>query len=794
MTSNQSISNTTKYTFKQGLKSLSIVDAVAMFGVIGFFTTFFSLIELFTKRAIYDENGLVTGFVANKDDYHFLLFAEGRSTVTLLLVAIAVIGVLTAVTTFNFITSKKMVNVYYSLGITRTNLFCGKYFSGLLLIFIAVSVPMIVLFFGNVATVGFSLSLLKAVMFYFFKFFLTAASSYTITAAIFAMVGTTFETAIFSLIILFLPDILLYCIQMLMDVFLFGNPYGHSFVSVNEYTYISNGTEASLTDRFSFLSPVFWGKSQIIEFGSMAKNSEKELVPTISPDFKYVLIWVVICVAIFFLVIWMFNRRKAEICGFIGTNRYLNSAVSLTTGFSVYCIVSTFVDTMVLRIVLGIVAFSVVHLLLEIIVLRDMKKFVRGLYKLPIGILVSVGVMFSFYTGFFGFTAKIPDTGEIESVAVTSVGKTNEYGLFGEDYSYFSFNELGYYFFNGRMVGGFKTEKDIKAVVEANQSIVDSDESERIYPLRIQFVYTLKNGKTFKRNYEGISAESYKKLLYLEDSDCYTEHLVDYFKGEISTLDKVNSTDDVLSESQKNLRNASSVVFTGKYCNSQFEFSLNNTTRKKLLDAIYKDLLDRTVDEKYYPAECPIGYMYFNGAIDSDYDNGNDDTSAIVYEGAFSARYDDIMSINVYNSLFSTFITTDMTNTINVLKDLGLYDKLVASPTFVSATVFDAQTVFDSTIAEETYILNGSTRYFVSKYSSAKPTNGQDWEYYDCQLNKLQATPITDKKVIEQLLACSYTAYEQDNIDTGDFVVFKTAEGDELLCFIPEGKMPANIK
>lgn len=792
MTLNQSISNTTKYTFKQGLKSMTIVDAIALFGITGFFTTLFSLIELFSKRAIYDENGAVTGFVANKDDYHFLLFSDARSVTTFLLVAIAVIGVLTAVTTFNFITSKKMVNVYYSLGITRTNLFCGKYFSGLLLIFIAVSVPMIVLFFGNVATVGFSLSLLKAVMFYFFKFFLTAASSYTITAAVFAVVGTTFETAIFSLIILFLPDILLYSIQMLMDVFLFGNPYGHTFASVNSYSYV-NRTEASLPDRFSFLSPVFWGKSQVIEFGSMAKGSEKELVPAVYPDFKYALIWIVICVAIFFLAVWMFNRRKAEICGFIGTNRCLNSAVSLTTGFAIYCIVSTMVDTMVLRIVLGIVAFTVVHLLLEVIVLRDMKKFVRGLYKLPIGILFSVGVMFSFYTGFFGFATKIPDVSEIESVAVTSVGKINEYGLFADDYGYFAYNELGYYYFSEDLVSGFKTERDIKAVVEANQSIVDSDESERIYPHRIQFVYTLKNGKTFKRNYEGISAESYKKLLYLEDSDCYTEYLVDYFKGEIATSDKGNLRDNVFANSQKNLRNAPSVVFMGKYCNYQIEFSLNNTTRKQLLDAIYKDLLDRTVDEKYYPSECPIGYMYFNSAIESDYDY-SDDTSAIVYEGVFSAKYDDTMSVNAYNPVFSTSITTDMTNTIKVLKDFGLYDKLVASPTFVSATVFDAQTVIDNTIGNETYIISYSSRYFMSKYSAAKPTNGQDWQYYDCNLDNLQATPITDKKVIEQLLACSYTAYEQDDMDSGDFVLFKTAEGDELLCYIPEGKMPTSVK
>ena len=68
--------------------------------------------------------------------------------------------------------------------------------------------------------------------------------------------------------------------------------------------------------------------------------------------------------------------KPGEICGFIGSNRYLNSAVSLLTAFAAFCAVIGFVDNFSLSLILASVAFAFTHLLLEIIVLRDVKKFV----------------------------------------------------------------------------------------------------------------------------------------------------------------------------------------------------------------------------------------------------------------------------------------------------------------------------------------------------------------------------------------------------------------------------------
>lgn len=800
MTTSRSLHKPMRFTFKNGLKSMTAAVAVLLCGATAFFTTFFAVIQLFSKRGIYDEHGTLTGYEATKDYYHYLLFPDAEYMSTILLIVVAVGGVLAAICTFNFITSKKMVNVYYSLGITRTKLFCGKYFSGLLLIFIAMFLPMLILFIGNIATVGYSASLLKAVLYYFLKFTFTAFTSYTITSAVFAAVGTTFETAIFSAIILFIPDIFLYSIQALMDKFLFGNPYGNDFIYANSYYYGNGTATSSLPQKFSFLSPVFWGQDQILEFAVSNKANDKELVPAIAPNFGYAFIWLAVCVAVFFLAVLLFNKRKAEICGFIGTNRYLNSAVSLLAAFAAFCILVQFFDDLVLGLVVGAVAFAVVHLLLEIIVLRDLKKFAKGLYKLPIGIAVSIAIVFIFNSGLFGFSQKIPDVSDIKSVAVTFVGTNSEYGLFNDGGYTWQWHELGYYEYSDCLTGEFRTEKDINAVVEAHKSIAESDASERSLNNEIQFVYTLKDGSTLRRSFNAVTPESYKKVLFLEDCDYYTEALINYFKGDIKEFKYYeDSPEYVFAEAQTTLRDSYTVKLYSRYFDKEFEVNLNETDRAKLLDALYKDLLDRSAQEKYYPEETPVAFIYYlnqyNYYGDSEYlEPAASETT--VTESDYSAKYtDDVWYGSLWNPGFSTHITADMTNTIQVLKDIGLYDKLTTAPEFVSAEVIDAETAFDTMHYEDYFKYGTFSRCYLAKYSSATAPSGQDWSNYENILeSETDGTVVTDKNTINELMKCSYTVYEQDDVDKGWFVSFKTADGNSSLCYIPEGKLPTSVQ
>lgn len=803
MTTNRSSHKPAKFSFRQGFRSMTAASAVLLGGITSFFIPFFTLLHLFTESATYDENWNITGYVANKDSYHYLICREASEEMTpIILLMIAACGVIAAICTFNFITSKKMVNVYYSLGITRTKLFCSKYFAGLVMIIVSIYIPLLITLIGNIVTVGFTFALFKAFNYYAFKLILTAVTAYTVTSAVFAAVGTTFETAIFSVIILFIPDIFLYSIQSLMDRFLYGNPYGNDFFYANTYKfyYYNIMPSSSLPSRYSFLSPVFWGKDQITEFALAEKENAKELAPVIHPNLTPALVWIVICIAVFLLAVLIFNKRKAEICGFIGSNRYLNSTVSLLAAFAAFCVLTSMFEDLVTGLLVSAAVFTVVHLLLEIIVLRDLKKFAKGLYKLPIGIAVSVAIVFIFNAGLFGFSSKIPEVDDIRSVAVTYAGTNDEYGLFSDNGYKWQWQEVAYYEFGNTLVGEFRTERDIRAVTDVHKSIVETQPDDRTVTNEIQFVYTLKDGSELKRSFKSVSPESYKKLLMLENSDFYTEALVKYFSGEIKEFNNYEqSTEYVFAQAQKTLRESSVIQLYSKYLNNEFVVSLSHTDREKLIKAIYNDLLERSAEEKYYPAETPVCFINIPSADEmiNMYTNNipePDGETTTVTKSDYSAKYANYFcSTSLWSPNFTTHITTDMVNTIQVLKDLGLYEQLTAETEFVSAHIMDAQDVYDLT-SEDVYNVTGFSKFYIAKFSSAKTTAGQDGMNYENRIDSVNSKQVTDKNKISQLLNCSYTAYHQDDIDKGWFVNFKTADGSSLLCYIPEGKLPSNIK
>lgn len=795
MTTNQSLRKPMLFTFKQGIKSITSVVSLILCGAIGFLTTLYAVSDLVGDRAIYDDMGNITGYEPMSNFYHYIIFEDGAYMSKPLLMIIAAAGVLAAICTFNFITSKKMVNVYYSLGITRTKLFCGKYFSGLLMLGLATLLPMLLTFIVNLATVGYSATLMKAVLFYLFKFMLTAFTSYTITSAVFAVVGTTFETAVFSAIILFIPDIFLYSIQALMDKFLYGNPYGNSFLYANEYNYYNMNQTAVLSEKFSFLSPVFWGEVQMNEIGYKPKNNLTEAVPEISPNFFYALLWLVVCAVVFFLAVLFFNRRKSEICGFIGTNRYLNSAVSLLTAFAAFCFAINMLDDLTIGLVAGAVAFTVVHLLLEIIVLRDVKKFVRGLYKLPIGIAVSVATVFIFNGGLFGFSQTVPDVAEIKSVAITIGGLNTDYGLFGDSYGW-SDTDYRYFGVSEAMAGDFTTDNDIKAVVDVHKVIAESEENDRTVKGDVQIVYTLKNGEKMRRNFEEVSPNAYEKLLYLEDCNYYDEQLNEFFKGDVKQFDNyVDSAEQVFAEAQNVIRIYNTVEFYSRYQNEVFTANLSAADKEKLMDALYSDLVNRSAKEKYFPAECPVGFIYFPRSETAVMAEDAPEQTVITASN-YSAKYAEFCPASVWQPNFLTYITTDMTSTIQLLKEFGIYEQMIAAPEFITAEVIDATDAYNMVmLGEYSYMAERYSNLFLTSYSSAEsPTGNQDWITYDQQIDSMVNGKImTDKAVISELMKNAFTVYAQTDNYEGNLVAFKTADGSTSLCYIPEGKLPAGV-
>lgn len=825
MTTNLSSTNAFKYTYKSGLKGLPILPAIANFGIISFFTLFFSAIELFSKTEVTDNAGNVEGYVFANENLITLFFEDAKYMLPICLVLIAAASLAMAICSFNFITSKKQVNVFYSLGITRTKLFLGKYLSGATLLAATTFLPLFILLILNLAMLDFSGIIFKTFFLYFFSFLVVSLASFTITATIFSCVGTIFEAGIFSSIILFLPDIFLYGIQAIMGKFLYGNPYGFNFTNANNDYYDSNNT-AALSETFDFISPIFFGRNELSKFGSIKKDTSleegvKQVIE--NPSFTNIILWVIFTGLILLLGIKLFNKRKAEIAGFIGTNRILNTLVSVLAGFFAYSLAISFTDTLALGITLGIIAFSILHLGLELAVLRDLKKFTRGLYKLPIGVVAITALILLMNSGLFGFSQKIPSYEKIKSASITLVGDTSQYALFGEGEGYRIETDLTLLSSQRVLSGELTSEKDIKAVLKAHELLTKATEDERTLGNTIQITYTLKDGSTFKRNFESVSPEAYRAALYVEDGDFFKNQLNVLFNGEMKKPDKSSyhsSPELALLEAQYNLRSPQGTIAVyPKYLDAQGNLTLSEKDREKLLKALYNDLINRSVSEKYYPDESPLAFLRFESDFyASEYYPYNDLTEEQIkllkvkpktkweFSDYSSDQGIDVFYSSVWNPHPFVAITSDMTETIKFLKDIKIYDELTKTPDFVSAEIMPSSLCYEAIENEAPYnrdMLQYSSRYFLTAYTAsdykALDEMGNPiidpYKRYSKGIDEVVNGYVTsDQKDVDVLLRYAYTAYEQDSTDTGYFVTFYTSTGDTSLCFIPENKLPQKFK
>ncbi|MBR2876920.1 MAG: hypothetical protein IKC01_07270 [Clostridia bacterium] len=824
MTTNQSSTNAFAYAFKTGLKGLPLLPAIANFCILAFCSLFLSGSQLLSRQPIYNSQNEIEGYITAKERFLAIFFPEAEYYIPVILILTALCSLAMAICSFNFITSKKMVNVYYSLGITRTKLFLGKYLSGALLLVISVFVPLLIILIFNLSVLGFSGIIFKIFFLYLLSFTVVSLASYTISAAVFSCVGTIFESGIFSSIILFISDIILYGIQTIMGKSLYGNPYGFEFIPVNNNVY-DNAYTATLSEQFDFLSPVFFAKAELAKFGVVVKTGDAPTKQVIeNPVFSNIFLWIVLTALIAVLAIFLFNKRKAEIAGFIGTNRVLNTVTSFLAGGFAFAFCISLSKTLTLGIIAGLICFSIIHLGLELAVLRDLKKFTKGLYKLPVGLVAVSLFVVSMNTGFFGFSGKIPDKDDIKSVSVTIVGEASGYGLFGAGDHYIIDSNLQYINSSRVLANELTSEKDIETVMKAHKTLIDSQEEDRTILNEIQFSYTLKNGKIFKRNFSAVTPAAYKAILYIEESEYFKNSLETLFKAPIKFPDPKNGIElsqeeQTLAQAQFSLRDSlSSVSVHSKFLDSYAMVSLSDKDREKLLSALYNDLYNRSVTDKYYPDDSPVCFMRFEGDYYSAYwgilesaSTGTAETkeekskgpkeSTFIFQD-FSSGFNDVYTSSVYNAYPFFTITSDMAQTIKVLKELKLYSTLTKTPDFVSAKITSAKSCYEG-IYKDTDVKRYYSRYFITTYIANPSTmldefgNPEDTSYsrFNGTVDQdYEGYTTNDLKDVEKLLRHAFTAYEQDSTDSGYFVTFYTSDGDKSLCFIPENRLPQEFK
>ena len=708
MTSRKSLQNNFGYAYRSGLRDNSLF---AILNTV-FLSLFFVIMPIMTFRnntSTNRETGQVS--VVNFKEQFSFLFTQSMEMFRYIVIAGLIgVGLLVGVTTFKFITGKKTVNVYYSLGIKRQKLFAAKYLSGLTLIAASILLPMLVSLIANISVLGTNKFMFPACAYLTLGMFAVAAVSYTVTALVFTLVGTVFEGALFSCILILFPEILFRCLQVLIEKFVLGTPLGSTFT--NASMYISANPNANLPQTFASWNPLRFFSEGLFTYaladakGQVTSYESGSAVAWSTPKFLPVVLWIAFAAVLFLGGMFFYKRRKAEIGGFIGKNRALNFIGTFLIG--IFGFVLTFdilrAKGMAVAIAGSAVVFAVIYVGLSLLLLRNVRQFAKELPALPVQLAIVALILVFFGTGYFGAANKIPDTADIQSAQITA-----------PYINYTTLDTTGLHSFNAfpsaksLPYGNYTSENDINFVRQIHEKLVAAGKVEATklddnfngtYPVSVKIVYKMKNGKEVLRNYYGVSEEILKELQNADKTDYQQSVYKKIFKDELKTVTLPEGNEGVTEEQKqayqeytyiRTVRESEDILLYNKTLSVETPLDLTAEQRAQLLDCLYKDLTAQSTADHYNPAET-LGVISFTSSADTETGGGatvvmGSDGSMHEYADSVMPEQDDVfMGKNINSSVPDFFITSNMTNTVAFLKSAGYYDDLTAEKALKSVS------------------------------------------------------------------------------------------------------------
>lgn len=780
MTSPKSSINPRLYTFRTALTSnflMPLLNTVAL----AFCIPIMNLVRILSIN-----NAAATPYrgetaASLKETYKYMLMGV-TDLAPLLILAVVGCSVLLGVMMFRFIASKKTVNVFYSLGITRKSLFVSKYLAGILMLVVSVALPLLFNLILNFSYLGSSWQLWSATAYYFWSFSILACFAFTVTAAVFSCVGTVAEGCFFPFVLLGSPMIVLYCLQYLMET-LFGNPYGKYFMGY--------GT-TDLPTSFKAFNPILFlydgvnNLSALDASGKLIPSSYGEGAPWVKPNFLPLVFWTLAVIAVMFLGMYLFRKRKAEICGFLGVNPVLNFLITFLLGFLGFGLVIHVAEaklSMALAIVIGLLVFAVIYCIVDFALIRNGKEFLRGLKKLPVhlGITLIIGIVFA--TGLFGFSTRIPELSEIQSASIT-VPSDSFLGLgcsgssYGSEYNWGALSD---------MLEGIEAEEDLRLVRQVHEKIIQTGDQkitanqdgvareDQFVESTIQVIYQLKNGKKLMRNYYHVPVQAVNQLLHIEDTEAGHVQIQKFLTAPL--------TSRYDSWERETIQKTGAISLWSPYMEQETAIELSELQRKMLLQCIADDLTAQKAEQRYFPTQQPIGFISLQNserAIGYGYTGSSSDET-------YRAPY-----VNTREG-YTVYLTKEMQKTIQFLQSNGFYDRIGQPAEVESVKIVRAR-------EEENHApehLRYDSFFFIGSWQSSKYIEEQKKSYesqggvYDTAFKN--AVEIADAKQAQEIAARSHIAYFY-GVD-GYFVQVKLAGDKGYTCmFLPESAAPQYVK
>lgn len=419
MTSQKSLKNNVNLNdFKRSLLGSILFPAIAL--IVLFITMTAPVISYVTSEE----------FLMTKDHTEISMFISPISDIgymfSILPIGMVICGMLTAVKSFYFMLSKKQVNVFFSLGVTRKTMFINRTLAGIITLCIAVLIPMAAIYIINISVFGYVAHATSLFLYAVSLFFTCGLSGFAIGAAATMISGNIFEVALTSFSATLTPMLFFSTVESLLMSFLKGSVvyFDAKWLALispwHIATSLSDDKAMNMYGYADFVSPY-----DILGLITRDAPADKYKIPeAMKADMDFfapILVWLAISAVLLAIGYMLYKARKAEHANSFG-HFAISRGVTMTLVFSLFVFyVDEFtyrmVNPVVYFIILTILAF-VAYFLLQLVMTRRIKTTLKSLKYY--GVLVGIVAVFLAVvgTGLFGTYNKTPDKAEIKSVSI----------------------------------------------------------------------------------------------------------------------------------------------------------------------------------------------------------------------------------------------------------------------------------------------------------------------------------------------------------------------------------------
>lgn len=516
-------------------------------------------------------------------------------------------GMAIALSLFSFAFKKNSVNVYFSVGLTRTRMFLNRLAAGTIWIFAVAIIPYLTVFLMNVGMFGFHSHQLKLFAYFTLIMFIRGMSGFAIGALAAAVSGSAIEMVITTgatSVIALLPAVLL-------------DEFKSSFLP----GYVANNGSESLM-LFSPWTGLLGNEDVNGLITKTDKKIPEEFLLNFKDDFFPIIFWIVAAMVIFAVALLLFKKRKNENAASFGkfavASAINGSAILLISELILTDLFSSLygrgqIKNVALCIILTAAISFIVFFVAELIIRRNFKAVIRILPVYGGIAFVTLASLLVIGTGYFGTYNKLPEAKDIEYISMSYDDPLTTFTYMANVYSPEDYDKENDYSCKS------SNPEDIKMCIEQFNKVKTEKRDGRTAIDTASFVIKTKDGKFIARTFPVYSEKtysSYNKAVF--DSNYFHSIIKSKLNSESSNGNYTDQTANIMMDGMEYgdeyietdfydyyngdlLANAETSGYETAVYGSSFEMT------EELKDALYEDLCNITYDEYYGNKGKPQG-------------------------------------------------------------------------------------------------------------------------------------------------------------------------------------------